>query len=373
MPGRQRVGLGSISRPCWRVVLAFALIVPLLAPARVSARAACPLWLDAVAAVAPDLVWVGGSGCHHPLIERWDGSAWAVDWLGPGRGSIAAIAAAGPDEAWAVGSRYSLRLGQLVPSILRWDGTAWTQIPAPWDSDYAELLDVEVRDGEVWAVGEGPNATRLVVRWNGSAFERVPLPRGYGGLTGVALTSDGRVWVVDGYGQAFVRSAGDWRRAPLPHLSRQATAVRSIDAGGRLLGVGDTGYFPEDGPVTRALATRWIGTRWAVDRLGPAGELDDVEVVSPDRAWAVGCAGRDVGCYSNRTSALVLRRDADGAWRPVPVPSVGRSAGLVSVDVAGDIGVWVVGRWSDRSGDSHPLVFFRERGEWVRTYPSIYL
>ena len=363
----------GISGTCTRVAVTVMLIVPLLAPVQASARAACPLWLDAVAAVAPDLAWVGGSGCHRPVIERWDGTAWQVDWLGPGRGSIAAIAAAGPDEAWAVGERSSYRLGHIVPLILRWDGTAWTQIPAPWNSDYAQLLDVEVRGSEVWAVGEGPNATRLVVRWTGTAFERVSLLRGYGGLTGVALTRDGRVWVVNGYEQAFVRTEFGWRKAPLPHLPGQAAAVRSIDAGGRLLGVGDTGYFPEDGPVTRALATRWIGSRWAVDRLGPAGELDDVEVVSPDRAWAVGCAGGDVGCYSNRTSALVLRRNADGAWRPVPVPSVGRSAGLTSVDVAGDLGVWVVGRWADRSDDSHPLVFYRHGGEWVRTYPSIFL
>ena len=356
-----------------KVFVALVMVAPSLALTEASARAACPLWLDAVAAVAPDLVWVGGSGCHHAVIERWDGTTWQVDWLGRGRGSIAAIAAAGPDEAWAVGSRLSQRSGQLAPMILRWDGTAWTTIPAPWNSDYAQLLDVEIRGGEVWAVGEGPNATRLVVRWTGSAFERVPLARGYGGLTGVALTRDGRVWVVDGYEQAFVRADGNWQKAPLPNLPRQVAAVRSLDAGGRLLGVGGTGYFPEGGPATRALATRWIGSRWAVDRLGPVGELDDVEVVSPDRAWAVGCAGGDVGCYSNRTAALVLRRDADGGWRPVPVPPVGRSAALTSVDVAGKLGVWVVGHWTDRSSDSHPLVFYRDGGEWVRTYPLIYM
>ena len=355
------------------MILAFAVIVPLLVPARASARVACPLWLDAVAAVAPDLVWIGGSGCHHPVIQRWNGAAWTVDWLGPGHGSIAAIAASGPDEAWAVGERYSFRLGQLVPLIARWDGTAWTQIRAPWNRDYAVLLDVDVRGGEVWAVGEGPNATRLVVRWAGSAFQRVPLPMGYGGLTGIALTRDGRVWVVDGYEQAFVRSDGSWRRAPLPHLPRQVAAVRSIDAGGRLLGAGDTGYFPEGGPATRVLVTRWIGNRWAVDRLGPTGELDDVEVVSRDRAWAVGCAGGDVGCYSNRTSALVLRRDRDGTWRSISVPSIGRSAALTSVDVAGRLGVWVVGRWTNLAGDSHALVFYREGGAWVRAYPLIYL
>lgn len=363
-----------VSRTCARLLVTVALVVPLLAPVRASARSTpCPLWLDAVAAVAPDLVWIGGSGCHHPVIQRWDGTAWTVDWLSPGRGSIAAIAALGPDEAWAVGDRYSLRVGHQVPLIVQWDGMAWTQIPAPWDRDYALLSDVEVRSGEIWAVGEGPNATQLVVRWTGSAFQRVPMSRGYGGLTGLALTRDGRVWVVNGYGQAFVRSGGRWLKAPLPHLPRQVASVRSIDAGGRLLGVGDTGYFPEAGPATRVLATRWVGNRWAVDRLGPVGELVDVEVVSPDRAWAVGCAGGDVGCYSNRTSALVLRRDRGGTWRALPVPRVGLSAGLNSVDVAGRLGVWVVGRWADRSGDSHPLIYFRDGGAWVRTHPLIYL
>lgn len=356
---------------------AVAMIASLFGPVRVSARAACPIWLNAVAAVSRDLVWIGGTGCGRPVIERWNGTAWQIDWLGDNGGSIAAIAAAGPDEAWAVGSRHSERLGHDVPLIRRWDGAEWIRISAPWKHGSAELLDVEVRGDEVWAVGDGPGMPSLVVRWTGSSFERVPMSLGYGGgFTGVALTRDGRVWVVNGYDQAFVRTvAGEWRRAPFPDLPRQAAAVSSIDAGGRLLGVGDTGYFPEDGPVTRALGTRWIGSRWAVDRLGPAGELNDVEVVSPDRAWAVGCAGPQVGCYSSRNliSALVLRRDADGAWRPVPVPSVGRSAGLTSVDVAGERRVWVVGWWWDRSGDDHPLVLYRRGGAWVRTHPLIYL
>jgi hypothetical protein len=354
-----------------------ALIAPPLATTEVSARAACPMRLDAVEAVAVDLVWIGGTGCGRSLIEVWDGSRWRVSWAGPASGgTVSAIAANTADEAWAVGEQWSARLDRSVPLILRSDGSAWLRVAAPWRSTQAWLSDVDVRGSEVWAAGEGPDARPLVIRWTGAEFERVPMPllgSGSGGLTGLALTGDGRVWVVDGYGRAFVRSDAGWRESPLPDLPRQVAAARSIDAGGQLLAVGDTGYFPEAGPDTRALSTRWSGSRWVVDRLGPVGELDDVEVISPDRAWAVGCAGRDVGCYSNRFSPLVMRRNADGVWRSVPVPSVGWDSALASVDAYGTLGVWAVGRWVDRAGDNHPLVYHREGGEWVRTDPVIFL
>ena len=358
-----------------RALVVVAMILPLCATVEASARGACQVSLGAVEAVASDLVWIGGTGCDRPLIEVWNGARWRVSWVGPASGgSGSAIAANTADAAWAVGELWSARLDRYVPLIVRWDGHAWSRVAAPWHHTQAWLLDVDVRGGEVWAVGEGPSATPLVIRWNGTTFERVPMPLlGSGGLTGLALTRDGRVWVVDGYGHAFVREDAGWRRTPLPDLPRQIATVRSVDAGGRLLAVGDTGTFPEAGPDTRALSTRWNGSRWVVDRLGPVGELDDVEVISPDRAWAVGCAGRDVGCYSNHITPLVVTRDADDAWSSVPVPSVGRRSSLASVDAYGTHGVWVVGRWVDRAGADHALVFYRKGGGWVRTYPVVYL
>ena len=355
------------------ILVGLALAASLLTTNDVSARAACPIRLDAVEAVGPDLVWIGGTGCGRALIEAWDGTGWQMSWMGPqSGGSIRAIAANTAHEAWAVGEQWSARLDHYVPAIRHWDGHAWHRIAAPWRSTQASLYDVDVRGDAVWAVGEGPDSMPLVITWTGIEFKRVPMPllvRGSGGLTGVALTGERRVWVVDGYGRAFARSGTVWRETPLPDLPGQVPAVRSIDAGGRVLAVGDTGYFPEAGPDTRALSTRWNGSRWMVDRLGPVGELDDVEVVSADRAWAVGCAGRDVGCYSNRFSPLAMRRNAEGVWRSVPVPYTGPIAALTSVDVYGTLGVWVVGRWVDRTGTNHPLIYHREGGEWVRSRP----
>ncbi len=105
------------------ILVGLALAASLLTTNDVSARAACPIRLDAVEAVAPDLVWIGGTGCGRALIEAWDGTGWQMSWMGPqSGGSIRAIAANTAHEAWAVGEQWSARLDHYVPAIVTGTG-----------------------------------------------------------------------------------------------------------------------------------------------------------------------------------------------------------------------------------------------------------
>ena len=88
--------------------------------------------------------------------------------------------------------------------ILRWNGTAWKQVPSPSPGAGASLSGVAATSaGSAWAVGftrPASAAKTLILRWNGTAWKRVPSPSPGGQrrrlLRGVAATSAGSAWAV---------------------------------------------------------------------------------------------------------------------------------------------------------------------------------
>jgi hypothetical protein len=75
--------------------------------------------LGAISARAQDDVWVVSNGDQAFL--RWNGAAWSASTFpSAAGGSVAAIAADGALDAWAVGT-----------DVYRWNGTDWTQLANP--------------------------------------------------------------------------------------------------------------------------------------------------------------------------------------------------------------------------------------------------
>ncbi len=102
-----------------------------------------------------DDVWaVGGTNVNSHLrsepgegiVLHWDGEAWTPDDATPA-GTLRAVAGAGPDDVWAVGSQQT---------ALHWDGAVWTPmaLPAPYDF-YGLVLRTAFVDGagRVWVAG----------------------------------------------------------------------------------------------------------------------------------------------------------------------------------------------------------------------------
>lgn len=154
-------------------------------------RAASGLTLTGVAVVSDDTVWAVGytgdpeDGAEHAVVVLWDGSSTRTVPVpvGAGRSALHAIDAAGPGDVWAVGYHRN------TPLVLRYDGSAWQRV-----------LDVEARGGlasvsvagptEAWAVG------RSVLRWDGTVWTEVgPLP-GNVNATAVSASGPGRAWIV---------------------------------------------------------------------------------------------------------------------------------------------------------------------------------
>src|SRR5437879_3091830 len=87
------------------------------------------LWNDIVA-LSPSEAWAVGQTQNHPVIQRWDGTAWSV-MASPQSASVIGagllgVAAVSPTAAIAVGGACDRLAGREIPLIQHWDGTEWT-------------------------------------------------------------------------------------------------------------------------------------------------------------------------------------------------------------------------------------------------------
>lgn len=257
--------------------------------------------LNAVAAAAPDDVWAVGrssSGAgDRPLIEHWDGERWMVSPVAvPGGGILHGVAAVGRN-AWAVGASGSPGTEEAL--ILRWDGATWTPEGIPAFAGPSALLAVRaVGPRDVWAIGSRGNRP-LVLRFNGTRWRTIPIPA-RGPLVAIEPAAGGQAWAV---GSAIHQWDGiTW------------TPVGAARRGGELHGIAAVstedvwavGSSPgsEEG-ATRALVQRFDGTRWAiVPGPGvPGSEALTAAAALPDgTVWAVGY--RDA---ANRRATFVVR------------------------------------------------------------------
>jgi hypothetical protein len=166
-----------------------------------------------VQVLAPDDVWAGGfqqprSLSWQPLIEHWNGTAWAVVPAPPLDGDtnfIWDVSGSAPDDVWAAGP---LGFTGTPPLTLHWDGTVWSVVPAAYgpDQSFSLVAIKAIAPDDVWAVGQwgtldfvpgGPAAEH----WNGNAWTitRVRSPGGFGSFRGIEATSSTDVWAVGNF------------------------------------------------------------------------------------------------------------------------------------------------------------------------------
>lgn len=165
--------------------------------ARVGAGFDAPV---AALAVAPDgALWAGGEftalggGERVSRVARWDGESWAQ--VGDGLdGEVRVIAFAPDGTPWAGGN--------FSGGLATWDGSAWSVVGGGLE-DNATVHDLSFHDGDVYAAGwfdataSGADA-RNVVRWDGTAFSELDV------LDGIVITE--MQWVGD---QLFVAGLVD--------------------------------------------------------------------------------------------------------------------------------------------------------------------
>src|SRR5205823_831133 len=129
---------------------------------------------------------------YEPLIERWDGTMWAIV-PGPQTsesnvGGLVGVSCASTTSCFAVG-------GDVIE---HWNGTQWSLAPTGLGSDaYLARVSCTTRTS-CFAVGTtAPVQTTLVERWDGTNWSRVPSPDSPGAqntqLIGVSCTNSTKI------------------------------------------------------------------------------------------------------------------------------------------------------------------------------------
>ena len=83
---------------------------------------------EAILVVSANDIWAGGDdlGASQILLEHWDGTAWTqVPAPYAGAGAVTSISGSSADDVWAVASVDDSQLGS---ALLHWDGSTWSEV-----------------------------------------------------------------------------------------------------------------------------------------------------------------------------------------------------------------------------------------------------
>jgi len=337
--------------------------------------------LYGVAGASADDVWAVGSseGPGRPLralIEHWDGTAWSVtpSPAPPSPSILFSVAAIAPDDAWAVGT-------QVVPGnvtqtlAMHWDGAAWSIVPTPntgFVNNFIYSVAAAAPD-DVWAVGTTASSSRaLALRWDGVAWSIVTTPDTGAGtraiLSDVAVVGPDDIWavgtVIDNNTTARTLvehwDGAAWSIVPSPSGAGTSSQLYALAArnGHDILAVG----FSGTGATTHTLAERWDGRAWTIVESDDAAStganiLRDVALVTNNDAWAVGYTQSATGVRT----AVVERWDGH-RWRLARSPQSGAPGTFLNAaGVAGHRTVWAVGGTESVTGPPFTAAPLAER------------
>jgi hypothetical protein len=162
--------------------------------------------LQAVDATADNDAWAVGrssdGSVDRPLIEHWDGTAWTLarSPTVAATAQLLGVAAVAADDAWAVGSVGDATTGTERALLLHWDGSSWVPVDVTGAVGGGRSLLAGVAaaaPNDVWAVGSDAETGRGVVqRRDGSIWDVVPIETGAEVLAAVSALLDGTVWTV---------------------------------------------------------------------------------------------------------------------------------------------------------------------------------
>ena len=272
-------------------------------------------------------------------------------------------------SALAVGSRYSGAVGQ--PVAFRWRDGAWrpTEVPSVSDKVTSGLHDVAATGATAWAVGSIRARTPFVVRWDGSAWLDVPTEGvaedaeaewlGVGATRAGVVVAVGKILDGLAYRTLVGRAEGGRIVAERgPNVGEGNNVFADVDLRGATAWA--VGWTVDADGIYRTLAARSVAGAWIVEPTPDPGAGDDVlttvAVVDADSAWAVGWS-RDA---EGEPTPLVLRWDG-ATWRAVSPPAT--SGRLLAVAAAGGR-VLVAGDRMDDEGRQVALAYARIDGRW---------
>jgi len=246
------------------------------------------------------------SGGFPPTILHWNGAAWtAITPSGVALGqTLYAVDMLTATESWAAGDGIPPTAAAAV--MLKWDGTIWMSVPSgtPVGARLYSIDMLSSTDG--WAVGcatPPTYASPVIVRWNGLAWSQITAPSGIAGLYDVFMLSPTDGWAVGNatLGQATIVhwDGTQWRRVPGP-ATGTAGFLRSIHmvspTDGWAIGQVDMVSAPDGTTGPRSLIVHWDGLTWDVVATPPlpptmSVALQSVFMVNALDGWMVSNQG----------------------------------------------------------------------------------
>jgi hypothetical protein len=306
-------------------------------------------------------VWVvglhgrgGGNTYMVPLLSHWDGRDWTSPTMprpADHTGALISVTDLAPHDVWAFGTQGTDK----HPWVLHRGRSGWTALPRRGlRRPFAIRGGLGLSPTSAWIVGQRPLATPpTAAHWNGARWTMTsaPLPPqaisgAFYGITRVPGTS--QVITVGEYvasGRPHVPYAARWdgtawQQMPLATPSGRAFAVTALS--------GSDAWLVGQQAGGRALVEHWDGVAWmevGTPDTGSSVTLADVAAATSTDVVAVGFARTctPAGGCSRRT--LTERYDGSG-WSVIPSanPSkVGRNLLFGTSNVPGTGVFWAVG------------------------------
>ncbi|MFH8345465.1 hypothetical protein [Streptomyces sp. NPDC018045] len=253
----------------------------------------------------------------------------------------------GPDRAWAVGADAVGRAAPGFPLVLRWNGTAWQRQGLPGIRWQGELLSIAATSpAAVWAVGRDAAGGARLLRFDGRAWSESRPPRGVV-LTDV-VAGGGETWLIgarDGAQVLLRRDGRGWQELPVPPGAVYGLHILAADD-----------VWAAGAANSGAAVSHWDGKAWQqtiVNRF-PRSAVGSVLAVSPTEVWAGGTAGFIGGPPGKPIPPLLVRWDGQ-AWSRVIMPTDFGSVSSLAPGPSGALG-WVSVARSQKWGPpgSHP-------------------
>ena len=101
---------------------------------------------------------------------------------------LAAVAAISTNDIWAVGERHEIG-GAYLTLAEHWDGSRWNIVKVDHPGMRVALTGVTATSTDVYASGVHQGHVPLVLRWDGTSFKRVSMPRPGGSSSQPRATS----------------------------------------------------------------------------------------------------------------------------------------------------------------------------------------
>ncbi|WJV44224.1 hypothetical protein [Streptomyces flavofungini] len=256
----------------------------------------------------------------------------------------------GPDRAWAVGADAVGREAPGFPLVLRWNGTAWQRQGLPGIRWQGELLSIAGTSPTAqWAVGRDSAGGSRLLRFDGSSWRDSRPPSGV--RLDKVVAGGGETWLIGGRdgGQALLRWDGRaWRDMPVPPGVVYGLHVKAADD-----------VWAAGAANDGAAVSHWNGEAWRQTHVEgfPRSAVGSILAVSPTEVWAGGTGGFIGGPPGRPIPPLLVRFDGQ-SWNRVALPADFGGITSLAPDASGGLGWVAVARslkWGP-PGSTPPLI-----------------